>query len=251
MGFWNKLGKIALTAAPYVAAPFTGGASLAFTGAANKAVQKWSESDAKKAAEKGLGPSSFDKYLGMAGNIGSMATGLGAFNKLGNLSGKATQMTPFQNKLQTAGNIASGNRQQNPYDYMPTGINGQGGWQGALGGIVGDYLNRPSGSNEYGGGNLSNNRDLPSGVLNYSDGGGAVSRNQPPMRGLGPVMGARDQNNPNLALSIGAGRQDAIRNQPFRRGYDVTYLGSDDETPITASLPPIRTGTDDRRRNRR
>lgn len=29
MGFWSKLGKAALVAAPYVAAPFTGGASLA------------------------------------------------------------------------------------------------------------------------------------------------------------------------------------------------------------------------------
>jgi hypothetical protein len=40
-------------------------------------------------------------------------------------------------------------------------------------------------------------------------------------RELGPVMGQANQNNPNLALSIGQGRMDAMRDQPFRGGYDV------------------------------
>ena len=58
MGFWGKLGKIALTAAPYVAAPFTGGASLAFTPMANQAVGAWNAKDANKRAAQGLAPSS-------------------------------------------------------------------------------------------------------------------------------------------------------------------------------------------------
>ena len=85
MGFWNKLGKIALQAAPYVAAPFTGGASLLATGATQKLGQKWAQHDAEKAIAKGLAPSKFDKYLGMASmgaGLGSMAFG-GALGNLG------------------------------------------------------------------------------------------------------------------------------------------------------------------------
>src|SRR3954466_12011963 len=104
MGFWNKLGKIALTAAPYVAAPFTGGASLAFTGAANQAVKAWSAHDAQKAAEKGLAPSGFDKYLGMAGDVAGMAGGMGAFGKTGtfgagSFNGANKGLTGWQNTL--------------------------------------------------------------------------------------------------------------------------------------------------------
>jgi len=95
MSFWNKLGKIALTAAPYVAAPFTGGASLMATGLANKAVQKWSESDAKKAVAKGLAPSKFDANLGKIGGLASMASmfipggQLGMLGKAGDAASKA------------------------------------------------------------------------------------------------------------------------------------------------------------------
>lgn len=90
MGWLSKLGKIALTAAPYVAAPFTGGLSLLGTGAANKAVQKWSESDAKKNLAKGLAPSKFDSVLGKVGTGASMASmfipggQLGMLGKAGN-----------------------------------------------------------------------------------------------------------------------------------------------------------------------
>jgi hypothetical protein len=64
------------------------------------------------------------------------------------------------------------------------------------------------------------------------------------MRGLGPVMGRRDQNFPNLAESIGAGRQDAIRNQPWRGGYNImTYGNEPDEAgnypEIPVPMPPI------------
>lgn len=74
MAFWNKLGKIALTAAPYVAAPFTGGMSLATTGLANAAVQKWNQKDAEKAMARGLAPSKFDQNLGRVGQIGGLAS---------------------------------------------------------------------------------------------------------------------------------------------------------------------------------
>jgi hypothetical protein len=83
MGIWSKIGKIGLMAAPYVAAPFTGGASLSFAPAASQAVKGWNARDANKAATKGLGPSKFDQYLGLAGDIGGMAGSMGAFSKMG------------------------------------------------------------------------------------------------------------------------------------------------------------------------
>jgi hypothetical protein len=121
MSFWNKLGKIALTAAPYVAAPFTGGASLLATGAANKAVQKWSEHDAKNNLAKGLAPSKFDSALGKVGGISSLASmfipggQLGMIGKAGDAASKGSGITNFLSGLAgkaggglagTAGNVA-------------------------------------------------------------------------------------------------------------------------------------------------
>ena len=58
MGFWNKLGQIALQAAPYVAAPFTGGMSLMAApmtgGLANKLEDR---SDQQEFLKTGVAPS--------------------------------------------------------------------------------------------------------------------------------------------------------------------------------------------------
>ena len=73
MGFWRKLGKIASFAAPIVAAPFTGGASLALIGAG---------SGAANAALSGKG---------VKGILGGAALGGGATfgaEKLGGVLGK-------------------------------------------------------------------------------------------------------------------------------------------------------------------
>jgi len=69
MGFWSKLGKIGLAAAPYIAAPFTGGASLSFAPMTNKALGAWNAKDAQNNAAQGLGPSKFDSILGMGSNL--------------------------------------------------------------------------------------------------------------------------------------------------------------------------------------
>jgi len=69
MGFWSKLGKIGLAAAPYIAAPFTGGASLALAPMTNQALGAWNSHDAQSNAAKGLGPSKFDQILGLGSNI--------------------------------------------------------------------------------------------------------------------------------------------------------------------------------------
>lgn len=285
MGFWNKLGKIALQAAPYVAAPFTGGASLLATGATQKLGQKWAESDAKKAAAKGLGPSKFDKILGGisagAGMASSFMPGsaLGKIGMLGKAGNTGKALTGWQGALSNVAKGASGK--------------GGGGWQGALGNLAmsrvgGGGISTPpyiEESGGFGGGrggggwqetlrgvldrsgpsndgvpNLGNRIGIPGDAMNLGGDGRAIPRNpaegrfgQQMLRQFGPVMGRQDQSNPNLALSIGAGRMEAIRNQPFRKGYDINTLGDDNTTVTTSRMPRIvpTGGNYDRERGRR
>jgi hypothetical protein len=183
---------------------------------ANQAVGAWSAHDAKKNAEKGLAPSSFDKYLGLAGNVASMAGGMGAFGKLGsNFSGDAFRgtgkgLSGWQGNLAKAGGIANN-------------LMGQ---VGGLGQAAGGYQ---------GGGEQPTSQGLgPS--QNMNPGMGRFNRQASRM--LGPVMGNMDQSNPNLAEGIASGRMDAIRNQPWRGGYDVQTQGEDDSV-TTSRMPQI------------
>jgi hypothetical protein len=79
-----------------------------------------------------------------------------------------------------------------------------------------------------------------------------VSRFQRGMRReLGPIMGQSNQNNPNFALSIGQGRMDAMRDQPFRGGYEVKTIEDYDEdtgNPIFNYREMPRIGPGRRRR---
>lgn len=205
MGFWNKLGKIALVAAPYVAAPFTGGASLAFTGAANKAAQKWMEHDAKKAIQQGKDPSKFDKYLMTGANVGSLATGMGAFSgggmgggaKTGALSATGNQLSGWQKNLQTAGNISSAAM------GAPTG----GGWESQVAGLAGQ---------------LAANRGNDGGIQTPTVQAPTVARTSSFQQRLNPIE---------------MGRQEAMRNQPFRSGYQTTI--EDEGNLFTNQMPPI------------
>jgi hypothetical protein len=99
MGFWSHLGKTLLEVAPYVAAPFTGGVSLLAAPLASKAVDAWNTKDAANDAAQGIAPSSYDKYLGMGGDVASIGAGvyggvagLSGLSNLGN-AGKVLSMT--------------------------------------------------------------------------------------------------------------------------------------------------------------
>lgn len=258
MGFWNKLGKIALQAAPYVAAPFTGGASLYAIPATQKLGEKWASSDAKKAAEKGLAPSKFDKYLGMASNVASLASGTGALgkfgsaaysgvnaannaSKLGKAASTAKTLSGWQQKIKQGSQIASMAMGGSPYagqanvtSSVPQGNQGGlGGWQGALASGIGDLMNSRNPSDQsapqFTSGQQipSNNRQAYGPVMPR----GGYGYNQDPMNQL-------NQNSPNLAQSIFQGRQNAMRDQPFRSGYTTQVQGPDD-TIFTQTQPPI------------
>lgn len=212
MSFWNKLGKIALQAAPYVAAPFTGGASLYAIPATQKLGQKWAEHDANEAISKGLAPSKFDKYLGMASSVAGMASGTGALGKFGSAAYSsasgggniANQLSGWQNKVKQGGQIASMMAGGSPYagqaNYTgaePQNEGGMGGWQGQLAGLM-------------------------------SGGGGEQTQTQ--TQTPAPVSRAY---NP-----IEAGRQTAMMNQPFRAGYTQT-IPTDNGGTTTNQMPPI------------
>lgn len=244
MGFWNKLGKIALQVAPYVAAPFTGGASLAFAPAARQAGQKWAEHDAREAAKKGLAPSRFDRYLDMGSGMAGAAGGMGAFGE-GNFSAaNFNEGNDFGASRMMGGIGGSRGQQRYPMDERyGTSSGGTGNYQAMLdqvlnrrgGGDSGGYSRQGAGGYSYGRGD-------------ETTGNNGMSRFSMRMRRqLGPVMGAEDQSNPNLAMSIGAGRMDAIRNQPFRGGYTVVSQGpepADDSQgnvgpDVYSQMPPI------------
>ncbi len=135
MGFWNKLGKIALTAAPYVAAPFTGGASLAARPFANAAVQKWNEKDAQKNAAKGLAPSRTDQFIGMGGNLAGGFGGGGNGKGFGGIFGGGQKQEPNWGNHGIMDRMPGGFPGQTP-PFLPTNQGGGGGgWQDMLGGI--------------------------------------------------------------------------------------------------------------------
>jgi len=267
MGFLGKLGKIALAAAPYVAAPFTGGASLLATGATNKALGAWNAKDAQSNAAKGLGPSKFDNIIGKISGAGDLVTSLrGGGSKLpgGGVTIPGETVTKAGGGWKdTLGKILGGGNKIDPYDIMSDSPS-KGGISGTLprsslvatesqraeekanldrllglgGGVLGSIFGGGNGSSS----GSSNPRSPDSG--SYTPGGvykaPAVNQTKP-MRGLGPVMGQRNQSSPNLAESIGAGRQDAIMNQPYRRGYETRTQGPDD-TVITQRQPRIKVG---------
>lgn len=243
MGFWNKLGKIALQAAPYVAAPFTGGASLMATGATQKLGQKWAEHDAKKAIEKGVAPSKFDKYLGMASNVAGLASSTGALGKFGSAAysgakgaGAAGKLTGWQDKLGKAGSVASRAMGNSPYGAGTEPQGGGGGWQAEVARMGIDAL-------------MNRNRDrnpdasqAPPQVSGFQQGLAQQTSGVMPRGGFSweqNPMNQFNQNNPNLATSIFQGRQEAMQSQPWRSGYEVPNYGPEGEVTGTSQMPPM------------
>jgi hypothetical protein len=250
MGFkdvMKKVGKIGLMAAPYVAAPFTGGLSLAATGLANKAVNKWSAKDAANAEAKGLAPSKFDNILGKVGTVSSLASSFvpgGALGNIGKLSsavsgaGKAANIA--KNITKAASPLIGGS--YNPSSgagsavgtpgIMPQNQPGKIDWEGMLNTGIGTardvFANRQPSGGGYG---QQGGYGQPMGQPMNQQAGGI---------GPGSAQGIMDQSNPNLAYALQAGRKQAIMNQPFRRGATVTTENPDDaENPFISKLPRI------------
>lgn len=281
MGFWSKLGKIGLKVAPYAAMAIPGVGPLAAAGiqagikAAQTKASGGSWGDALKGGALAAGTSyagakipGLDKIgLGPTKGASTKLTGGGFAKGLGNFAKQTGKnflqgeygIGPSQQSglggsmkipLYAGGSINIGGNQGGFGGFeMPTGINGplgregqnMGGWQQLLG-DVGGLFNR--------GGN-QRQPDYGGGMADYG-GRYAQPREDPGLsrfhmqmrRQLGPVMGNPNQNNPNLADSIAAGRMESIRNQPFRGGYNVRGYGPEpegggDAPEIDIPMPPI------------
>jgi hypothetical protein len=231
----SKIGKVALTAAPYVAAPFTGGASLALTGLANKGVQKWSEHDAKAAEAKGLAPSNFDKVLGKVGGyagLASMAIPGGALGSIGML-GKAAQTA---GKVGQVANVASkAGKVADIVGKVNKGVS-----------VVTPVLSSIAAARNQSSPTSQSSPIGPSANIGPSTGvgPGAVPRVSTAGNAPGFNYGS---NNPNLADSIAAGRGMAVKNQQFRSGYDITAPNFTDSTlppEVIAKMPRIFSNVD-------
>jgi hypothetical protein len=227
MGFWGSLGKGLLKVAPIAAGFIPGVGPLAsaaiggITSAVSKKASGGSWGDALKSGLVGAGTS----YAGAKVPVGA---GKGLSPSKG-FWGTAKDVATKTGKSILAGGLNQGGY-NNPNPYI---MDNFGGPQSKT------SVNSPMASTGRPTANTSGGV-MPRGGYGY---------NQNPMNQL-------DQSFPNLSQSIFQGRQEAIRNQPFRKGYDViSDTGGKDENdkPITTTqrMPRIfSTGTGGRRNTR-
>jgi hypothetical protein len=279
MSFWSKLGKGLLKVAPIAASFIPGvgpimsavrGGISAASAAADKKLSGGSWTDA---AMSGAGAYQNNRGIGPSGK-GGQSSGGGWQDKLGGILGGGND--PYQYRTPPfAGNNYGPSDQQGSSnrfgggdtDYIRDAVSGVN-KSGQQGGGLSGFLSKLGGvkgiagiASGVGGAlaakKLLQNRGGEEVPKDESYGPGpeprdmGTSRFQRRMqRELGPVMGQANQNNPNFALSIGQGRMDAMRDQPFRGGYDVrTTTGYDDnDQPEYEYTPMPKIGPGRRRR---
>ena len=207
MGFWGTLGRTALRVAPYAAAPFTGGASLAAAPMANRMADNWAQSSANNEARRtGLAPSqsAFERFSSMGANAAQMAGGMGAFGR-GNYG---AQNFGGDGDGYSIGPSGGGGQYRTP-DFNPYARQNPNQGGGIMGGIMAripELMSRGTGG----------------GIQERQEGGGRRA----PQPSQSPAMGSRGYNpydvSPNLGYAIEAGRSDAMRNQPWRQAPIAT-----------------------------
>jgi hypothetical protein len=254
MSFWGALGRGLLKIAP-IAANFIPGvgplASMAIGGLTSGLSKKLSGGswlDALKAG--GIGAAA--GYAGAKIPVKGLGPSKGFWGTTGNVL-KRTGIDMLSNAARGGGSQNTGYGGYGTGRGTPPFV-GDGGGYGGFQNMLGDIVNnRNRGGQSRGQGGYSYGRGDEQAV---NRGGGMSSFANRMRRQLGPVMGQEDQSNPNLAMSIGAGRMDAMRNQPWRGGYDVYSEGpepNDDSQgnsgpPMVDRMPPIYP-TGQRRRN--
>jgi len=249
MGFksiMKKVGKVALKVAPYAAMAIPGVGvplGMAISGAANAA------------SKKASGGSWKDALISGGIGAGTAAIGGGALGGIG----------PSSSVVSKLGAGALGKT-------AGTGVAGKVG--GILGGMASNAIGRGGGplvDETYGGRSVKDmignsvdqlgrmgqeamaNRGRPSDALSgYSNQSSNQSTGRAIPRGPSNAPGfSYGPNTPNFADSILAGRREAIRNQPFRGGYDITAPNPDDAKlprEVVGHMPQIYSDLDQRRR---
>lgn len=232
MGFKSilgKIGKVALKVAPYAAMAIPGVGvplGMAIAGAANAASKK---------LEGGSWKSSI-----LAGGLGAGGAALGG------ATGALSKIGPSSSVISKLGAGAAGKA-------VGTGTTGKLGavlgnmGMSALSSKTGQGLNDYKDLSTMPGAAMSAfgpNINPPSSSGRPSD---ALMNQAVPRSGTGNAPGfSYNSNNPNLADSILAGQRTAIKNQPFRKGYDILGNMPDatDEVPnpvrpVISSMPRI------------
>jgi hypothetical protein len=133
MGFWNKLGQIALQAAPYVAAPFTGGMSLMAAPMTGNLANKLEDKADRETFEKtGVAPSRnmMNKIMGGV----NTAAGIYGGAKVGDKLFGGDSPTNYVNN-----------------DIAKVASSGQGRGLGALGDFGKQFMNQQLGGGNTGG----------------------------------------------------------------------------------------------------
>lgn len=233
----ETLGRTAMRAAPYALAPFTGGASLFALPAANYGADTWGRSD----INQGEGQQGFERWASPISNIAAIAAPYTGGYGLANLGSRAATTAGGVPVAQTGWGGLLGN------GGALTGSNAAaGGWQNTLGNILNQAGPMMAGMGG-GGGNTGSYAQsyvpqqgivMPRGGFNY----------------MGNPLNQLDQSNPNLAMAMHQGRQEALANQPFRQGYISRWIGKDTEgNPVEnfARMPAITPNVRSERRSER
>jgi hypothetical protein len=252
MGFWGKLGKGLLKAAPIAAAFIPGVGPLASMaiGAGTSALQKKISGGSWKDALKAGAVGGATGYLGAKVPVGA-GKGLSPSKGFWNTAKDVAKKT---GKSILAGGLTGQGGRPDPYvihDDWGGGNKGPGWGEIAAKGVQSIFADR--------GGSQPQSKSVNSSVASTGRQTANTRGGVMPRGGYGyrdNPMNQLDQSFPNLSQSIFQGRQEGIRNQPFRRGYDiVTDTGEKDEQdkPITTTqrMPRIFSGGTGGRRNTR
>jgi hypothetical protein len=193
MGFWSTLGNIVKTAAPFIAAPFTGGLSIPIGMAVNSGIG---------AATGALGGGGLKGAL--VGAAGGALPGAGGI--LGKAVGGALG-TAANAGVQMGGRAALGGLSPSQVPGMENGGIAGRNPNGTPSG-VGINMSGPTSTSvtQYGAPRPPNGIQM----------GGLSPTWQQAMNMLGPTMGAPNQNNPNLADAITQGRMSVMQNRPWQ-----------------------------------
>lgn len=219
MGFksvMKKIGKVALKVAPYAAMAIPGVGPIA-----SMAIQAGLGAANAKVSGQGL------KGVLLGAGTGALTSKLGGFGSAGKGIAPSAGAVASGVAKNTAGSVAKQIAKNVGMGAMTGGLTN---------GITSALASPSSSSDSYQPSGLGPS-SVPSG-MNSSTRTGTM-----PRYGQNP-LNQYNQNTPNLAEALNQGRQEAIRNQPFRSGYDVTtYIGKPDEEgkyeTKTTKMPPI------------
>jgi hypothetical protein len=220
MGFWSSLGKTLLEAAPYIAAPFTGGVSLLAAPLTSKATDAWVQHDVNNDIAQGIQPSGYDSALSKIGDVGSIAAGayggiagLSGLSSLGNAGKVISMAAPLAGSTIGQSMVNSQKAQQPsgptsvPSSTTPSSSTSSTGGLSPSPSLLNSIssMHSPTSGTAVG-------SAIPSGNMNYMSNmnpSGSSNTGIGPSSNMGYLDYSQNMTNPNLQNSLGLGNQAA------------------------------------------